>query len=218
MRRSAATGRSASPLRLLLLPLLLCLPWLEGCAALGGRAAEPALPSLELPAVWEARRSALQGWPGYDLRGRVAVAKGEDGFSGNLRWLQRPALTRIELDGPLGVGGAQYEFAPGDDASALEQALGAPVPLASLRYWLLGVPDPDPALAAEESLEPGGGRLAALRQAGWEIDYPLYAPVAGSRLELPQRIEVRREGLRLRLWVDVWQGAPLAGAPREGGR
>jgi len=214
---------SARSLRLLLLPSLLCLPWLGGCAALGGRAVAPVLPSLELPVAWEARRGALQAWPGYDLRGRVAVARGEDGFSGNLRWLQRPALTRIELDGPLGVGGAQYEFAPGDDAAALEQALGAPVPLASLRYWLLGVPDPDPALPAEESLEPGGGRLAALRQAGWEIDYPLYSPVAGSRLELPQRIEVRREGLRLRLWVDVWQGAPVDGAPvdgapREGGR
>jgi hypothetical protein len=29
---------------------------------------------------------------------------------------------------------------------------------------------------------------------------------------------VRREGLRLRLWVDVWQGAPAEGAPPEGGR
>jgi outer membrane biogenesis lipoprotein LolB len=47
-----------------------------------------------------------------------------------------------------------------------------------------------------------------LRQAGWEIAYPRYAPVAGSRLELPQRIEVRREGLRLRVWVDAWQGMP----------
>jgi outer membrane lipoprotein LolB len=179
------------------------------------------LPDLELPAAWEARRGALQGWSGYDLRGRVAVAKGEDGFSGNLRWVQGPASTRLELDGPLGVGGARYEFAAGDDAAALEQALGAPVPLASLRYWLLGVPDPDPALVAQESLEQGGGRLAALRQAGWEIAYPRYARVAGSRLELPQRIEVRREGLRLRLWVDAWQGLRPDGlatdaAPRTG--
>ena len=100
-----------------------------------------------------------------------------------------------------------------EQASALEQALGAPVPLASLRYWLLGVPDPDPALVAEESLELGEGRLATLRQAGWEIAYPRYAPVAGSRLELPQRIEVRREGLRLRVWVDAWQGMPREATP-----
>ncbi len=196
------------PALLLVLSCALALPCLNGCAVLDGRDAVPALPDLALPDGWTARRGTLQGWPGYELRGRVAVARGEDGFSGNLRWLQRPRLTRLELDGPLGVGGARYEFVPGADPAALEQALGAPVPLASLRYWLLGVPDPDPTLVAEESLEHGGGRLATLRQAGWEIAYPRYAPVAGSRLELPQRIEVRREGLRLRVWVDAWQGMP----------
>ena len=196
------------PALLLVLSCSLALPLLNGCAVLDGRDAVPDLPDLALPDGWEARRGTLQGWPGYELRGRVAVASGEDGFSGNLRWLQRPTLTRLELDGPLGVGGVRYEFTPGADPAALEQALGAPVPLASLRYWLLGVPDPDPTLVAEESLEHGEARLATLRQAGWEIAYPRYAPVAGSRLELPQRIEVRREGLRLRVWVDAWQGMP----------
>lgn len=201
------------PAPLLFLSCSLALLFLNGCAVLGGRDAVPDLPDLALPAVWEARRGTLQGWPGYELRGRVAVARGEDGFSGNLRWLQRSTLTHLELDGPLGVGGARYEFTPGADSSALEQALGAPVPLGSLRYWLLGVPDPDPALVAEESLEHGEGRLATLRQAGWEIAYPRYAPVAGSRLELPQRIEVRRGGLRLRVWVDAWQGMPREATP-----
>ena len=187
---------------------------LGGCAALGGRStALPALPDVELPADWEARRSALQAWHGFDLRGRLAVARGEEGFSGNLRWLQEPVITRLEVDGPLGVGGARYEFPPGADPAALEQALGVPVPLASLRYWLLGVPDPDPALIAEEGVDADGGRLATLRQAGWDVSYPRYAPVAGTRFELPQRIEVRRDGLRIRLWVEAWQGVPAETLP-----
>ena len=148
---------------------------------------------------------ALQAWPGYDLRGRVAVARGDDGFSGALRWVQAGAKARLELDGPLGVGGARYDLDPASvDGAALEQALGVPVPVASLRYWLLGVPDP--ALAAEESLEVGAARLAALRQAGWSVVYARYAPVPGTRLELPQRLEVTREGVRLRLLVEGWQG------------
>lgn len=185
----------------LLSALLLGLVVLMGCAGL--RAV--ALPDLELPLSWESRRSALQAWPGYDLRGRVAVARGDDGFSGALRWVQAGAKARLELDGPLGVGGARYDLDPASvDGAALEQALGVPVPVASLRYWLLGVPDP--ALAAEESLEVGAARLAALRQAGWSVVYARYAPVPGTRLELPQRIEVTREGVRLRLLVEGWQG------------
>lgn len=166
-----------------------------------------ALPDRELPAGWDARRSALQSWAGYDLRGRVAVARGDDGFSGALRWVQSGDKALLEIDGPLGVGGARYELDPARaDGAALEQALGVPVPVASLRYWLLGVPDPS--LAAVESFDDGRTRLVALEQAGWTVGYPRYAPVPGTRLELPQRIEVSREGLRLRLVVEAWQGAP----------
>ena len=133
------------------------------------------------------------------------MARGDDGFSGALRWVQSGSKARLELDGPLGVGGARYDLDPATlDGAALGQALGVPVPVASLRYWLLGVPDP--ALAAEESLEAGTARLAALRQAGWSVVYARYAPVPGTRLELPQRIEVTREGVRLRLLVEGWQG------------
>ncbi len=192
MPRSRAALASASLLGLLAL---------AGCAGL--RTAS--LPDLELPSSWESRRSALQSWPGYDLRGRIAVARGDDGFSGALRWVQSGSKARLELDGPLGVGGARYDLDPASvDGAALEQALGVPVPVASLRYWLLGVPDP--ALAADESLEAGAARLAALRQAGWSVVYARYAPVPGTRLELPQRIEVTREGVRLRLLVEDWQG------------
>lgn len=181
--------------------MLLSTLMLGACAAL--RTA--ALPDEELPAAWEARRGALQAWPGYDLRGRVAVARGDEGFSAALRWVQSGTRARLELDGPLGVGGVRYELDPATiDGAALDQALGVPVPVASLRYWLLGVPDP--ASAAEESLEAGAGRLAALRQDGWAVSYGRYAPVPGTRYELPQRIEVSREGLRVRLLVETWQG------------
>lgn len=181
--------------------LLLSLLALAGCAGLR----TVALPDLDLPSSWESRRSALQAWPGYDLRGRIAVAHGDDGFSGALRWLQSGSKARLELDGPLGVGGVRYDLDPATvDGAALGQALGVPVPVASLRYWLLGVPDP--ALAAEESLETGAARLAALRQAGWSVVYARYAPVPGTRLEMPQRIEMTRDGVRLRLLVEDWQG------------
>lgn len=181
---------------------------LGGCA---GLRAVP-LPDRELPVDWDARRSALQSWAGYDLRGRVAVARGDDGFSGALRWVQAGARASLEIDGPLGVGGARFELDPARaDGAALEQALGVPVPVASLRYWLLGVPDP--ALAAVETVDDRRSRLVALQQAGWNVGFTRYAPVPGTRLELPQRIEVSREGVRVRVLVEAWQGAPRGGRP-----
>lgn len=196
----------AAPSPAPLLGLLLCAAVSVGCTA--WRTA--GLPDRDLPADWSARRSALQAWPGYELRGRVAVARGDEGLSAALRWVQSGARTRVELDGPLGVGGARYDLdADAPDDAALGQALGVPVPVASLRYWLLGVPDP--ALAAEETVEQGAGRLAALRQAGWSVAYARYAAVPGTRLELPQRIEVSRDGLRVRLLVEAWQGVRSQG-------
>lgn len=188
-------------------PSLRAAALLLAALALGACAATrtAALPDRELPADWGARRSTLQSWPGFALRGRVAVARGDEGFSGAVRWTQSGGRARLELDGPLGVGGARYDLDAAEaDGAALERALGVPMPVASLRYWLLGVPDP--ASAAEESLDPGAPRLASLRQAGWSVAYPRYAPVPATRLELPQLIEVSREGVRVRLLIEDWQG------------
>lgn len=149
----------------------------------------------------------LQEWPRFELRGRVAVAAGEEGFTASLRWAQRAERSQIELDGPLGVGGLRLDLAHGRLADEIVQAdlerrLGFSLPVESLRYWMLGVPDP--AYGAEERLAVGLGRLESLEQQGWTVIFPAYARVAGVNYELPQRIEATREGVRVRLLVDSW--------------
>src|SRR3569833_4470103 len=56
---------------------------------------------------WEARRPQLQARDRFELKGRVAVATGSDGFTARLRWTQSGKQTRMSLDGPLGAGGVQ---------------------------------------------------------------------------------------------------------------
>jgi len=160
-----------------------------------------------LPDDWEARRGALQVWPRFELRGRVAVARGDEGFTASLRWAQREVTSQVEVDGPLGVGGLHLEFEHGrlDDELAradFEQRLGFSLPVDSLRYWLLGVPDP--AYDSLERIADGYPRLDSLQQQGWTVVFPAYAKVSGVNYELPQRIEATREGLRLRLLVESW--------------
>ncbi|MBM4213185.1 MAG: outer membrane lipoprotein LolB [Gammaproteobacteria bacterium] len=190
--------------RRFLWPLLLATcAILNACSSLMRTTVLPVM----LPDDWEARRGALQVWPRFELRGRVAVARGDEGFTASLRWAQREVTSQVEVDGPLGVGGLHLEFEHGrlDDELAradFEQRLGFSLPVDSLRYWLLGVPDP-----AHDSLEriaDGYPRLDSLQQQGWTVVFPAYAKVSGVNYELPQRIEATREGLRLRLLVESW--------------
>ena len=164
----------------------------------------------------------LQELSRFELKGRIAVAAGEEGFSAGLRWRQRDADALIELDGPFGVGGlrlrasgeslelttARGERLDGEAARVeLERRLGFALPVTALRYWVRGVPAPGAGAAAEQ-LEPGSGRLAALEQAGWKVEFPAYVevPVAG---ELPRRMTASRESTRLRMVIDDWS----AGGP-----
>lgn len=191
--------------RVLALWLWMVTAALAGCASLVG---VQTLPSM-LPATWEARREMLQSWGRFDSYGRVAIARDGEGFSGSWRWAQRAQRSTLELDGPLGVGGLRLDFdSEGivDEAArlALEQQLGFVLPVESLRYWMLGVPDPREVV--EERVASDAARLDSLQQTGWMVTFKNYAPVPGGDYELPQRIEATRESLRVRLVIEGWRG------------
>lgn len=181
--------------------------WLvQGCATVRERSALPS----SLPGSWEARRDQLQTLGRFDLQGRLAVASGEEGFTAALRWSQRAELSRLDVEGPLGMGGLRLELERGrlPDESArleLEQRIGFALPLESLRYWMLGVPDPT--RAVEEQRMSASATLEALRQDGWTVLFTRYARVAGADYELPQRIEASRESVRVRLLIERWGAA-----------
>ena len=182
---------------------------LAGCAS-----APPRKPTAQ-GAPWPERRTQLQSLEAFEIKGKVAVAAGTEGFSARLTWDQQGARSSVALDGPLGVGGLRV-IADGDalnvttskgvqldsDAARAELSakLGFEPPLGSLRYWVLGVPDP-----AQPSIETLGPdqRLLTLDQSGWHIDYAAYAEHAGDTL--PQRLAVTRADVRLRLIVQDWR-------------
>jgi len=174
------------------------------------------VPVAPAPAMaWSVRRPALQTLDRFGLNGRVAVAVRNQGFNAGLRWTQAAAVTHLALTGPLGAGGVEVT-ADGEDLSViasngkhlgnaaaraeLEDKLGFEPPLTSLRYWVLGVPDPGaPAAVQLDSQQ----RLSALTQDGWRIDYSAYMPVGAEWL--PRLLTLRREGVRVRMVVDGWQ-------------
>lgn len=181
-------------------------------------AVQPSRPVLEPPVLaadWPSRRAQLQSREDFELRGRVAAAAGDQGFSAGLHWRQEAARGVIRLDGPLGVGGLVIELngevlrlatSRGetlDDAAArgeLERQLGFELPLAALRYWVRGVPQP--AVPAIEALATDAPQLATLEQSGWRITYGEYG--AGALAGWPRRMVVEREGARLKLLIERW--------------
>jgi outer membrane lipoprotein LolB len=119
------------------------------------------------------------------------------------------------LEGPLGAGAVQItsngdslsilnshgDHLDSDAARAdLEARLGFDPPLGSLRYWILGVPDP--ATPAKEVVDPQQQRLQSLQQDGWQVDYSGYMPNGAGWL--PARLTVQRQGVRVRVVVDGW--------------
>lgn len=153
------------------------------------------------------------------LAGRLSVRYPVQGktqsVQGKFLWNQRRDQTDIELYSPLGQTIARITIAPGlatleqsggqrrqaASANALtEDALGWPLPIDSLRYWLQGF------------VRAAGGRLqAALPQQaqqrfesdGWQLSYPSWQ--ASGTVAVPKRVDAERGEIALRVMIDDWR-------------
>lgn len=198
-RRPAASSRSGA--------LLCIVSLLSACAAqrIG------TLPALD---GWDERQRILAGIGSWGFSGRIAVRDGEEGFNGNLHWEQRRDYFDARVSGPLGAGtvliagDAQAVTVTDDDGEVttladpeieLRQRYGWHIPVTSLRFWALGIPDPARPAAAELD---GSGRLARLEQDGWVVTVDQYRDGGGQ--PMPRRLAAVRDGTRVRLVIDRW--------------
>jgi outer membrane lipoprotein LolB len=160
--------------------------------------------------AWEQRVAGLRQTQDWDLGARAAVAINTQGWQAALNWRQRGQSSELHLSGPLGVGAVVLRLngaglsvdggAPGPATLApLRERLGFDVPLAQLRYWLLGIPDPASAYVVARN---SADRAQHLEQAGWAIDYDRYAPNHGDFL--PAHLVLTRADVRVRIVIDQW--------------
>ena len=182
----------------------------------GCRTAPPAKvigPGADAP--WPEQRAALEKLDVYSLTGRVAVAASGEGFSGTLRYQQQPRRSDLALEGPMGMGGVRValdgeelsiatsggDHLDGGAARAeLEKRLGFALPLAEMRWWLLGIPAPGEASVDSDA---NSGVIRAFAQLGWKISIDARAPALG--FSLPQRLTATRDGARMKLLVEQWR-------------
>jgi len=170
--------------------------------------------------TFEQRRMRLESLASWEMRGRLAVDTPErGGFQGRFEWRQQDDRLRLLVRGPLGGGVLQVVGTPeelevtargetwtlGDPEGELSAMLGWWLPVASLRDWLLGLPDRDYRVRVEPGPE---GVLESLEQRLWRLDYVTYQLRDG--LLIPRRIDMSHGALRVRLTVDSWR--PAAGS------
>jgi outer membrane lipoprotein LolB len=172
--------------------------------------------SIELPEIsdWESRQHILAGVDEWEFAGRIGVSAGDEGFNGQLWWRQDGVVFRARISGPLGVGtvfingdrreltvtdrdGAVTEL---DDAEVeLRQMYGWTIPVTSLRFWALGIPDPASPATTEFADD---GQLSKLRQRGWEVDITRYGQGGGQLM--PRRLTAINDDVKMRLVIDRW--------------
>jgi outer membrane lipoprotein LolB len=177
----------------------------------------PAAPGAALGPAEQVRW--LQQLERFQLHGRLAGAVGTEGFNAQLDLQQRGTASRLVMRSPLGFGSAtvdtdgrslQFSSSRGErlegDAGlrALSTRLGFEPPLGSLRYWVLGVPDP--ASAAVEEPAPPAGAARVFAQAGWRVTITEMASTQGSAgpVAVPRRLTLERAPARLRVVIDKW--------------
>lgn len=165
--------------------------------------------------VWAAHQVRLAGISQWSAVGKLGVQSEQDSWSAGIQWHQDHDDYRIRLSGPLGQGLLELRGSPGsvemrtsDDVfrahsaeELLETHAGWRVPLAGLRYWIQGRPDPQ---APVDALElDAGGRLSQLQQLGWMIRIERYAEF--DDVALPTKLTLENARARAKLVVRTWR-------------
>ncbi len=186
--------------------------WL--CVALTGCATTR--PSVDLPELttWELRQEVLASASNWEFRGRIAVKAGDEGFNGKFNWVQSGDDFSASVSGPLGVGTVRIE---GEDRKVtltdkdgvpteltnpeaeLYYRYGWTIPIASLRYWALGIPDPSGQAA---TVVDDFGHLTSLEQSGWALSISRYRESAGQ--QMPRILTATNPDTRVRMVIDKW--------------
>lgn len=172
--------------------------------------------SIQLPEMhdWATRRAVLGGVENFEFAGRIAVSNDDDGFNGKIRWRQRGATFQVTVGGPIGIGTVRIE---GDSRAVVftdkhgvrtemqdaEQELlhryGWTIPVTSLQFWALGLPDPGAPAQTELNAEQ---QLARLVQRNWTVQISRYGVSGGQ--SMPNLLTASGAETRVRIVFDKW--------------
>jgi outer membrane lipoprotein LolB len=166
----------------------------------------PVKPDMQYSRVGMGHFYKLERWK---FEGRLALTNQNDSWSANISWEHSPELEKIKLSGPLGQGAVLISLAGGEvvidrgggdvqtstqPEEFINQQLGMFVPVYSLRYWVMGLPEPSSAYK-----DTGDG----FNQSGWLSEYK-QMQLVNDVGALPQKMTVMNSQVKLKLIIDHW--------------
>jgi len=188
--------------------LLLLLPFLFAACA---------KPALQPDNIVFGKNKLPENWL---LKGRIGVQLPNNSWQAAIHWDQQGEDFKLSLHSPFGrvlsrveKQGKEVVFVDGDGRNdyrsaeeldqLVSQQIGIAVPVGSLRYWILGQPQPDrPWQLLDSSHENRQGFL----QAGWKIHFNRWSSFDGR--VLPSRLMLQRDGVKLRFALHEWVVPP----------
>lgn len=153
----------------------------------------------------------LQDW---QLEGRLGVQRPAEAWQARIVWHHEISQDRLLILGPLNQGmlsivlregmiylneGQGEKISSHEPEKVLQERLGFPVPIYSLRYWILGLPDPALAHAAASNL----GGVSVFEQAGWTVESSDHGVSDGYRV--PGKLKIQGREVKLKLVIDQWK-------------
>jgi outer membrane lipoprotein LolB len=172
---------------------------------------------LRAPTEWSAHLAEVASRSNWQLQGKIGLRAESRAGSAFLSWRQQHSDYRLVLSGALGLGKLVINGNPGgvswvdssgrerhfDDPQALiAEAWGWQVPVASLQYWVRGIPDPS-SETTNDQFE--NGLATRFRQAGWTILPGAYEEVDG--IEMPTRVRLESSSAILTVSISRWDWA-----------
>lgn len=172
---------------------------ISGCSSV------PVVPEVEYSDKLRAQLQDLQDW---SFEGRMGLVAKNDSWQANIDWKHHLNEEEIRLAGPLGQGATLIQLSGnmvkidrgGDKVQTssqpeafISQQLGVFVPISSLRYWVIGLPEP-----TSEFIE----MTAGFKQSGWLIEYKQMQRIDDH--VVPRKIIVSNERAKLKLMIDQW--------------
>jgi len=163
---------------------------------------------------FDTRKSVLESIDRWEYSGRIGVSAGDEGFNGKIRWRQDGDDFRAIVSGPLGIGTVMIEsngrritltdkkgeVTELQDAEIdLQLRYGWTIPVSSLRFWALGIPDPSmPAVVSMGN----DGMIAMMDQGNWHVSIDQYSDGGGQ--QMPRRLSAVNADAKVRLVIDKW--------------
>jgi outer membrane lipoprotein LolB len=152
--------------------------------------------------------SALKPLERWAFDGRLSLTGQKESWSASIAWEHTPVEEHLKLSGPLGQGATVIRLA-GERATIdrgagnvqvstqpeafINQQVGLSVPIKALRYWTIGLPDPE-----QSFVEIGSG----FRQSGWLVEYKQMQQM--NNRTMPRKMTVMNGQVKLKLIIDQW--------------